>query len=101
MISHPLPSLTTRRRRKLLPANDEWIVLLFATFLVGFLVFSILLIRLTKMSERRRGVNKEDVMVGDDMRWAEGKVVVQPRVIYERPKGRSGPTGTGGRVWGG
>ena len=70
-----LPPLATDVRRP---------VLLFVTFLLSFLVFAALLIRLNRLSERRRGVHKEDGMVREDMRWAEGREVVEKRVVYER-----------------
>ena len=60
---------------------------LFGTFCAALLVFTVLLIRLNKLSERRRGVSKEDGMVGEEMRWAEGREVVEKRVVRVREGG--------------
>lgn len=50
-------------------------------------------------------MDKEDVMLGDEARWAEGREVVEPKVIYDRSgssrSGRSGGAGGGGGGSGG
>ena len=57
-------------------------MLLFAVFCGACFAFTFLLINLTGLSERRRGVTKEDQMVGEDMRWAEGREVVEKRIVW-------------------
>ena len=58
------------------------LVLLFAVFCGACFVFTFLLINLTRLSERRRGVAKEDQMLGEDMRWAEGREVIEKRIVW-------------------
>ena len=70
---------------------------LFGTFCAALLVFTVLLIRLNKLSERRRGVSKEDGMVGEDTRWAEGREVVEKRVMRGR-EGGEGASRKGGKT---
>ena len=65
-------------------------VLLFVTFTAALLLFTVLLINLSKLCERRRGQTKEDGMVRDDMRWAEGREVVEKRIVWRESSGRNG-----------
>ena len=71
-------------------------MLLFLTFLGVFSVFTILLIRLTRLHERRKGTAKEDQMVGEDMRWAEGREVIEKRIVWDDASASGGPVGVGG-----
>jgi len=49
--------------------------------LTTFFIFTILLINIARFSERKRGVVREDGMVGEDMRWAEGREVLEKNII--------------------
>ena len=75
-------------------------VLLFVTFLAALLLFTTLLIRLSRFSERHRGLNKEDPMVGEGMRWAEGKEIIEHRAHHER-RTVSTRGGKSGEAWNG
>jgi len=104
-VSHPLSPSASASTSELIELPLTHSVLLFTTFLLSLFLFTILLIRLNGLSERRRGVDKEDVMLGDEARWAEGREVVEPKVIYDRSgssrSGRSGGAGGGGGGSGG
>ncbi|ODN92815.1 hypothetical protein L198_05611 [Cryptococcus wingfieldii CBS 7118] len=63
-------------------------MLLFITFFVAFLVFTACFIRCTSFLDRRRarkrgGRVKEDTVVGDEMKWAEGREVVERKVVWQ------------------
>ncbi|TYJ52775.1 hypothetical protein B9479_006626 [Cryptococcus floricola] len=63
-------------------------MLLFVTFFVAFLVFTACFIRCTSFLDRRRarkrgGRVKEDTVVGDEMKWAEGREVVERKVVWQ------------------
>jgi hypothetical protein len=73
-------------------------VLVFVSFCAAFFVFTCLLINFTRMLERHRGVAREDGMLGDGMKWAEGREVIERKIIYEgggsqRPMGDRRPQG--------
>ncbi|ODO06587.1 hypothetical protein I350_03943 [Cryptococcus amylolentus CBS 6273] len=63
-------------------------MLLFVTFFVAFLVFTVCFIRCTSFLDRRRarkrgGRMKEDTVVGEEMKWAEGREVVERKVVWQ------------------
>lgn len=66
-------------------------MLLFATFCAAFFLFTILLIKFTRLSEKRRGNAKTDQMVGEDMRWAEGREVIEKKIVWESWSGGGVP----------
>ncbi|GFZ49396.1 hypothetical protein JCM24511_07516 [Saitozyma sp. JCM 24511] len=58
---------------------------LFATFFLSSLLVSILLIKCVRIIDSRRGGNVPvDTMVREDMRWAEGREVLERRVVDGR-----------------
>jgi hypothetical protein len=60
-------------------------VTLFATFFLSSLLVSILLIKCVRILDSRRGGDvPEDTMVRDDMRWAEGREVLERKVVDGR-----------------
>lgn len=63
------------------------IVLIFLSFLITSLILTIMLIKSTQILSRRRG-SKVDQMVGEDMKWAERREVLEKRIIWE--SGRPG-----------
>lgn len=72
-------------------------MLLFVTFTAALMIFTILLIKLTRLCERRGGVTREDGMVREDMRWAEGREVVEKRIVWRDGRdGRDGEEGVKG-----
>ena len=66
-------------------------MLLFATFWASFFVLTVLLVQITKLIDKHRGVTKTDQMVHEDMRWAEGREVIERKIVWD-----SGPGGSGG-----
>ncbi|WVQ74785.1 hypothetical protein IAR50_004391 [Cryptococcus sp. DSM 104548] len=63
-------------------------MLLFVTFFFAFLVFTIIFIRCTSFLDRRRarkrgGRVKEDTVVGEEMKWAEGREVVERKIVWQ------------------
>lgn len=59
-------------------------VALFATFAATCLVLSLLFIQYFKFADARRGA-RGDQVVDDDLRWGEGRVVVERKVVFGRP----------------
>jgi hypothetical protein len=72
--------------------------LIFLLMVGTMFVFSALLIHLARLSERQRGVAREDGMVGEDVRWAEGREVVERRIVFVRGGLPPMPNGAGVRV---
>lgn len=63
-------------------------------FFLTSLVLTIILIKSTQVMSRRRG-SKVDQMVGEEMKWAERREVLERKIIWEggggqRLKGRGG-----------
>ncbi|OXG24376.1 hypothetical protein C367_03577 [Cryptococcus neoformans Ze90-1] len=65
-------------------------MLLFLTFFFSFLILTIFAIKLDKCLNRRRGGGKEDQVIGEEMRWAEGREVLERKIIWQ---GRMGGRG--------
>ncbi|EIW67357.1 hypothetical protein M231_02501 [Tremella mesenterica] len=57
--------------------------ILFVIFLAAFFLFTACIIRLTRWTDSRFGKAKEDTMLSDDMRWAEGREVIEKRVVWQ------------------
>lgn len=55
---------------------------IFGAFVVVSLVLTICLIKITLWRSRSRGI-KGDQMVGDEMKWAERRVVLDRKIVYE------------------
>jgi hypothetical protein len=78
-------------------------VLLFLTFFLVFLFLTLGFIRLVRyMDDRRteRGRGKKvDQMVSEEMRWQEGRLVMERKIVRGGGQGYSqGKGGEGGRV---
>ncbi|ORX38642.1 hypothetical protein BD324DRAFT_649991 [Kockovaella imperatae] len=58
-------------------------MIIFGMSLSFFFIFSIFLVKCSRLLERRQGNIKVDGMVSADMRWAEGREVIEKRIVYE------------------
>lgn len=72
-------------------------MLLFITFFFSFLILTIFAIKLDKCLNRRRGGVKKDQVIREEMRWAEGREILERKIIWQGEDGRSG----GSRICGG
>ncbi|WVO17713.1 hypothetical protein L204_105411 [Cryptococcus depauperatus] len=62
-------------------------MLLFVTFFLTFLVCTIIAIKVDKIWSQRTGGNKEDQVIGDEMKWGERREVVERRVVWHNDSG--------------
>lgn len=69
------------------------VVLLFLSFIITALILTILMIKWTHRVTRKSG-SKGDQMVGEDMKWAERREVLERKIVWE--SGRSSGNGRGG-----
>lgn len=74
-------------------------VLLFITFFFSFLILTIFAIKLDKCLNRRRGGGKKDQVIREEMRWAEGREILERKIIWQgKMGGRGGVEYVEGRV---
>lgn len=65
-------------------------VLLFITFFFSFLILTIFAIKLDKCLNRRRGGGKKDQVIREEMRWAEGREILERKIIWQGKMGGEG-----------
>nr|KIR85055.1 hypothetical protein I308_04806 [Cryptococcus tetragattii IND107] len=65
-------------------------MLLFITFFFSFLILTIFAIKLDKCLNRRRGGGKKDQVIREEMRWAEGREILERKIIWQGKMGGEG-----------
>ncbi|WVQ89790.1 hypothetical protein IAS59_003554 [Cryptococcus gattii] len=65
-------------------------MLLFITFFFSFLILTIFAIKLDKCLNRRRGGGKKDQVIREEMRWAEGREILERKIIWQGKMGGGG-----------
>ncbi|WVQ82039.1 hypothetical protein IAT38_004167 [Cryptococcus sp. DSM 104549] len=58
-------------------------MLLFVTFFFSLLILTISCIKISTCLNKRRGGGKEDTVIGEEMRWAEGRTVLERRIVWD------------------